>query len=243
MIETVNLSKTYQIGEESVEALKNVSIKINEGEFVSIMGPSGSGKSTFMTLIGCLDTPTSGSLMLDGIDVSKYNDQELSKIRNQKLGFVFQSFNLLGNITALENVALPLFYARTDKNKRNKKAEIALEKVNLENRLHHKPLQLSGGQQQRVSIARALVNEPSLILADEPTGALDTKTSYEIMSLFRDLNNQGKTIIIITHEPDIAQCTKRIILLKDGRVTQDKANEPILDKFLSERKKRTGDLT
>lgn len=242
MLETKALTKIYKVGTQQVTALDNISIKINDGEFVSIMGPSGSGKSTFMTLLGCLDRPSSGQLLLDNQDISKYSEKELSKIRNQKIGFVFQSFNLLNDMNALENVALPLFYSRENKTERLKKAETSLKRVGLGERVRHKPLELSGGQQQRVSIARALVNKPTLILADEPTGALDTKTSYEIMELFTELNNQGVTIIVITHEPDIAKCTKRIIWLRDGQITQDITNVPEIGSLLAN-KKGTGDLT
>ncbi len=241
MIETVDLAKIYKVGNQEVNALKPISLKIESGEFVAIMGPSGSGKSTLMTLLGCLDRPSSGKLLLDNLDVSKYNEKQLAKIRNQKIGFVFQSFNLLNDMNALENVSLPLFYSRMDKSKRLEKAKIALEKVGLVNRMMHKPLELSGGQQQRVSIARALVNTPTLLLSDEPTGALDTKTSYEIMKLFEELNNQGSTIVIITHEPDIAMCTKRIIWLRDGEIVKDIPNKPNLDELIKNRKV-TGDL-
>ncbi|MFN8673931.1 MAG: ABC transporter ATP-binding protein [Candidatus Sericytochromatia bacterium] len=226
MIETIDLTRTYKIGKQEVNALKSTSIKINSGEMVSIMGPSGSGKSTLMTLLGCLDKPTSGKLLIDNQDISKYSEKELSKIRNKKIGFVFQSFNLLNDMNILDNVALPLFYARMKKVERLELAEVALKKVGLGNRLKHKPLELSGGQQQRVSIARALVGNPSLLLADEPTGALDTKTSYEIMALMSELNKQGVTIVIITHEPDIAKCTKRIIMLRDGLIISDNENIP-----------------
>jgi len=188
------------------------------------MGPSGSGKSTLMTLLGCLDTPSSGSLLLDDLDVSTASEVELSGIRNLKIGFVFQSFHLLPDMSALENVALPLFYARRPKQERLQKAQEALEKVGLGDRVHHRPLELSGGQQQRVSIARALVNEPSLLLADEPTGALDTQTSYEIMRLLQELNAQGSTLVIITHEPDISRCCKRIVILRDGLIESDQSN-------------------
>ncbi len=241
MVEAINLSRVYTLGTEKIYALNNVSININEGDFVSIMGPSGSGKSTLMNILGCLDTPTSGVLKLDGEDISKYDERVLAKVRNKKIGFVFQNFNLLNDMTALENVSMPLFYARTTKADRKTKAVNALERVGLGNRMHHKPLELSGGQQQRVSIARSLVNNPSILLADEPTGALDTKTSYEIMTLFKELNEQGTTIIIITHEPDIARCTKRIIWFRDGKVVKDIPNEPVLQHFIDNRK-ATGDL-
>lgn len=242
MIETIALTRTYKIGNQEVHALKNTSIKINEGEMVAIMGPSGSGKSTLMTLLGCLDQPSSGKLLIDNQDISKYTEKELSKIRNKKIGFVFQSFNLLNDMNILENVALPLFYSRVPKEERLNLAEKALKKVGLGNRIKHKPLELSGGQQQRVSIARALVNTPALLLADEPTGALDTKTSYEIMNLLKDLNDQGVTIVIITHEPDIAKCTKRIITLRDGIITSDKKNTPDIEK-LKVLEKSTGELS
>lgn len=242
MIETIALTRTYKIGNQEVHALKKTSIKINEGEMVSIMGPSGSGKSTLMTLLGCLDQPSSGKLLIDNQDISKYSEKELSKIRNKKIGFVFQSFNLLNDMNILENVALPLFYSRVPKEERLNLAEKALKKVGLGNRLKHKPLELSGGQQQRVSIARALVNTPALLLADEPTGALDTKTSYEIMNLLKELNDQGVTIVIITHEPDIARCTKRIITLRDGIITSDKQNTPDIEK-LKVLEKSTGELS
>lgn len=242
MIETIALTRTYKIGNQEVQALKKTSIKINEGEMVSIMGPSGSGKSTLMTLLGCLDQPSSGKLLIDNQDISKYSEKELSKIRNKKIGFVFQSFNLLNDMNILENVALPLFYSRVPKEERLNLAEKALKKVGLGNRLKHKPLELSGGQQQRVSIARALVNTPALLLADEPTGALDTKTSYEIMNLLKELNDQGVTIVIITHEPDIARCTKRIITLRDGIITSDKQNTPDIEK-LKVLEKSTGELS
>lgn len=241
MIETIELTRTYKIGNQEVHALKSTSIKISEGEMVAIMGPSGSGKSTLMTLLGCLDQPSSGKLLIDNQDISKYSEYELSKIRNKKIGFVFQSFNLLNDMNILENVALPLFYSRVKKADRLALAEVALKKVGLGNRLKHKPLELSGGQQQRVSVARALVNTPALLLADEPTGALDTKTSYEIMNLMKELNDQGVTIVIITHEPDIAKCTKRIITLRDGVITSDKQNIPDIEK-LKVLEKSTGDL-
>lgn len=241
MIETINLTKTYKVGNQNVKALRQVCLKIEDGDFVAIMGPSGSGKSTLMTLLGCLDRPTEGSLLLDGIDVSNYNDKALAKVRNEKIGFVFQSFNLLNDMNAVENVALPLFYSRMPKELRLKKASDALEKVVLGSRKDHKPLELSGGQQQRVSIARALVNNPTLLLADEPTGALDTKTSYEIMQLFTELNNQGSTIVLITHEPDIARCAKRILWLRDGEITKDIVNTPNLEELINTRK-ATGDL-
>lgn len=229
------------MGSQEVRALREVSLQIETGELMSIMGPSGSGKSTLMTLLGCLDTPTNGDLILDGANVSRYQEKELAMLRNEKIGFVFQSFHLLNDLTALENVSLPLFYARLPKRVRIEKAIRALEKVGLGNRVDHRPLELSGGQQQRVSIARALVNDPSLILADEPTGALDTRTSYEIMTLLTELNNMGTTIVIITHEPDIAMCTKRIIWLRDGEIVKDVPNQPSLEEFISNRKK-TGDL-
>ncbi|MGV3523156.1 MAG: ABC transporter ATP-binding protein [Candidatus Sericytochromatia bacterium] len=226
MLETRDLVKTYRMAQQEVLALRQVNLRIEAGEMVAIMGPSGSGKSTLMTLLGCLDTPTSGSLHLDGVDVSTASEVELSHIRNLKIGFVFQSFHLLPDMNALENVALPLFYARRPKAERLAKAQAALEKVNLGQRVHHRPLELSGGQQQRVSIARALVNEPALLLADEPTGALDTRTSYEIMRLLQELNAQGTTLVIITHEPDIARCCKRIVILRDGVIESDEVNLP-----------------
>ncbi|MEK7434642.1 MAG: ABC transporter ATP-binding protein [Cyanobacteriota bacterium] len=232
MIEAIKLTKIYNAGNQEVIALNEISLKINAGEFVSVMGPSGSGKSTFMTILGCLDKPTRGQLLIDDTDISKLDEKSLSKIRNKKIGFVFQSFNLLNDMTALENVALPLFYARVKKEERMKRAKESLARVCLENRMNHTPLELSGGQQQRVSIARALVTNPALILADEPTGALDTKTSYEIMKLLDDLNKEKTTIVIITHEPDIANCTKRIIWLRDGKITKDQENESKIDDIL-----------
>lgn len=226
MLITRDLVKTYRMAQQEVHALKSVSLTIEAGEMVAIMGPSGSGKSTLMTLLGCLDTPTSGSLELDGVNVSQATEVELSNIRNLKIGFVFQSFHLLPDMTALENVALPLFYARRPRHERDQKAHESLEKVGLGDRIHHRPLELSGGQQQRVSIARALVNQPALLLADEPTGALDTQTSYEIMRLLQELNQQGTTLVIITHEPDIARCCRRIVVLRDGVIESDQPNEP-----------------
>lgn len=232
MLETQELVKTYRMAQQEVQALKGVSFRIAAGEMVAIMGPSGSGKSTLMTLLGCLDTPTAGKLFLDDIDVSSASEVELSHIRNLKIGFVFQSFHLLPDMTALENVALPLFYARRPKAERLAKAQAALEHVGLGERMDHRPLELSGGQQQRVSIARALVNTPALLLADEPTGALDTATSYEIMRLLQDLNRQGSTLVIITHEPDIARCCKRIMVLRDGLIESDQPNEPWLPEYI-----------
>lgn len=228
MIETIELTKTYRMAAQEVQALRAVSLRIEDGEMVAIMGPSGSGKSTLMTLLGCLDTPTSGQLLLDNIDVSHHQENQLADIRNQKIGFVFQSFHLLGDLTAQENVALPLFYGRVPRAERMARAAEALERVGLRERMDHRPLELSGGQQQRVSIARALVNRPSLLLADEPTGALDTRTSHEIMGLLTELNQQGSTIVLITHEPDIARCCRRILWLRDGRIQSDSPNEPQL---------------
>jgi len=221
LIETHNLWKTYEMGTEKVHALREVSITIDKGEYVAIMGPSGSGKSTLMNLIGCLDTPTQGEYLLNGKKVNQMNDDELANIRNREIGFVFQTFNLLARATAFHNVELPLIYNGSPAAVRREKAELALRKVELGDRMYHKPTELSGGQRQRVALARALVNNPSLILADEPTGNLDSKTSLEIIDLFEELHRQGNTIIIVTHERDIAKRAYRVLSILDGRVATD----------------------
>src|SRR5689334_11995322 len=221
LIETVDLWKSYQMGEEQVHALRGVSIQIERGEYVAIMGPSGSGKSTLMNLIGCLDTPSKGSYLLNNKQVSQMNDNELARIRNEEIGFVFQTFNLLPRATALRNVELPLVYAGVAAKDREGRARRALERVELGARMGHRPNELSGGQRQRVAIARALVNEPSILLADEPTGNLDSKTGEEIMSLFERLHQGGNTILLVTHESDVAAHAYRTIHLRDGRVEND----------------------
>jgi putative ABC transport system ATP-binding protein len=228
LISIQKLNKTYIMGTEKVEALKSVSINIERNEYVALMGPSGSGKSTLMNLIGCLDSPTQGEYWLNDIEVSTMDDGELAEVRNKQIGFVFQTFNLLPRLSSLENVALPLVYAGFSRTERLEKARFALESVGLGDRVNHKPNELSGGQRQRVAVARALVNNPALILADEPTGNLDTKTSYEIMSLFEEIHKKGNTIIVVTHEPDIAQHAHRIIRLRDGLVETDEMNADIV---------------
>src|SRR5467141_3621178 len=222
-IRTEDLWKTYQMGSEEVQALCGIDVEIRRGEYVAIMGPSGSGKSTLMNLIGCLDTPTSGKYWLAGRLVSALDDDELAYIRNKEIGFVFQTFNLLPRATALHNVELPLIYNGTPSEERIEKAKKALERVDLMDRMNHKPNELSGGQLQRVAIARALVNSPSIVLADEPTGNLDSKTGEEIMALFANLHGQGNTIILVTHEHDIAQHAHRIIFIRDGKIASDEA--------------------
>ena len=221
LIATNDLWKTYQMGTEEVHALRGVSISIERGEYVAIMGPSGSGKSTLMNLIGCLDTPTKGTYLLNGKQASQMNDDELARIRNEEIGFVFQTFNLLPRATALHNVELPLIYAGITAKVRRERATTALEKVELGNRMHHRPNELSGGQRQRVAIARALVNNPSILLADEPTGNLDSKTGVEIMGVFQRLHDAGNTIILVTHEPDVAAYARRVISIRDGQVEKD----------------------
>ncbi|MDD7381092.1 MAG: ABC transporter ATP-binding protein [Succiniclasticum sp.] len=216
-----DIVKQFIMGDTVLRALDHVNFSVAEGDFVAIMGPSGSGKSTMMNILGCLDRPTSGKYFLAGREVAGLSDDELAKIRNAKIGFVFQNFNLLPRMTALENVALPLVYAGVEEEERMERARIALESVGLGDRLEHKPAELSGGQRQRVAIARALVNNPAIIMADEPTGNLDTKSSYEIMDIFKELNAKGKTLLLITHEPDIGQQSKRILVMRDGRLNSD----------------------
>ena len=225
IIKVEYLTKVYDTGAIQVEALRNVSLSIEKNEYVAIMGASGSGKSTLMNILGCLDRLTDGKYILDGVDVSTLNDNELAVIRNKKIGFVFQAFNLLPRLSALGNVELPMVYAGLSKSERQIKAKAALEKVGLGDRMHHRPNELSGGQKQRVAIARALVNNPAIILADEPTGNLDTKSSEEIMDIFESLNNEGVTIIMVTHERDIAQHTKRAVVFRDGEIISDKQIE------------------
>jgi putative ABC transport system ATP-binding protein len=228
LISIKNLNRTYIMGLEKVEALKDVSLDIEKNEYVALMGPSGSGKSTLMNLIGCLDSPTRGEYWLNGKEVSTMDDSELAEVRNKEIGFVFQTFNLMPRLSALENVALPLVYAGIGKEERLERARKVLESVGLGDRVMHKPNELSGGQRQRVAVARALVNNPSIILADEPTGNLDTKTSYEIMGLFEQIHKAGNTVILVTHEQDIAQHAHRIVRLRDGLVESDVRNENII---------------
>lgn len=221
LIELKDIMKTYVMGDNIVHALNHVDVTIDYGEFTAIMGASGSGKSTMMNILGCLDRPTSGEYYLDGKEIAGYNDDELAHTRNAKIGFVFQNFNLLSKLTAQANVALPLIYAGVGEEERMERAKKALEAVGLGDRLDHKPMEMSGGQRQRVAIARALINDPPVIMADEPTGNLDTKSSYEIMDIFKKMNEQGKTVIMVTHEPDIAAYCKRVLVMRDGKLVSD----------------------
>jgi len=227
LITIEDIGRKYVIGAETIHALKSVSLSINKGEFVALMGPSGSGKSTLMNILGCLDTPSKGKYILNGIDVSHMSENDLAEVRNSEIGFVFQTFNLLPRNSALENVALPLVYAGINKNDRLDRARKSLENVGLGNRVEHKPNELSGGQRQRVAVARALINNPSIILADEPTGNLDTKTSIEIMGLIEDIHDKGNTIILVTHEEDIALHAHRIVRMRDGLIENDYVNTDI----------------
>ncbi len=226
LIETRDLRRAYRMGEEVVTALAGVSLDIEEGEFVAVMGPSGSGKSTFMNLVGCLDRPDGGSYRLAGEEVSRLSADALAGVRSRRIGFVFQQFNLLERTDAVGNVALPMIYASADRKERRRRAEAALTRVGLGDRMGHTPLQLSGGQQQRVAIARALVNDPSILLADEPTGALDSRTSLDIMALFQALNRDGMTVLVVTHEPDVAEFARRVVRFRDGKVIEDRRQEP-----------------
>ncbi|MCL6219189.1 ABC transporter ATP-binding protein [Zunongwangia pacifica] len=227
VIEIRNIIRNFPLGQEIVKVLKGIDLDINRGEYVAFMGPSGSGKSTLMNLLGCLDTPTGGSYILNGKDVSKMTDSELAEVRNKEIGFVFQTFNLLPRTTALDNVALPMIYAGASKADRKKRAEEVLRNVGLGDRMDHKPNQLSGGQRQRVAVGRALVNKPSIILADEPTGNLDSKTSVEIMNLFDEIHAAGNTVILVTHEEDIAEHAHRVIRLRDGIIESDTRKEVV----------------
>jgi putative ABC transport system ATP-binding protein len=228
LISIKDLRRSYVMGEETVQALKSVSLDIRKNEYVALMGPSGSGKSTLMNLLGCLDSPSAGEYLLNEKNVSSMSDSELAEVRNKDIGFVFQTFNLLPRLSALDNVALPLVYAGASRSDRLARAEKALKSVNLADRMHHKPNELSGGQRQRVAIARALVNNPAIILADEPTGNLDTKTSIEIMALFEEIHKKGNTVILVTHEPDIAAHAHRIVRLRDGLIESDIQNTEII---------------
>tara|TARA_Y100000385_G_C13063958_1_gene625795 strand:+ start:790 stop:1500 length:711 start_codon:yes stop_codon:yes gene_type:complete len=228
IIEIKGLKREFTVGSEVVKALKGVDVSVNKNEYLAMMGPSGSGKSTLMNLLGCLDTPTAGAYNLNGTDVSSLKDDDLAEIRNKEIGFIFQTFNLLPRLTALENVSLPLVYAGFSSEERNNKAKDVLEKVGLGDRMDHRPNQLSGGQRQRVAVARALVNDPSIILADEPTGNLDSKTSLDIMRLFEEIHQMGNTLIVVTHEEEVASHAHRILRLKDGLVASDLTNENIV---------------
>ncbi|RZK42121.1 MAG: ABC transporter ATP-binding protein [Pedobacter sp.] len=244
LITIKDIGRKYVIGSEVIHALKSVSLDIHKGEFVALMGPSGSGKSTLMNILGCLDTPSKGDYILNGTNVSQMSDNDLAEVRNKEIGFVFQTFNLLPRSTSLDNVALPLIYAGAGKKEREERARQALENVGLGNRVTHKPNELSGGQRQRVAVARALINNPSIILADEPTGNLDTKTSIEIMGLLEEIHSKGNTIILVTHEEDIAQHAHRIVRMRDGLVEKDYKNEDVktVSPRLSNLEQRGGDF-
>ena len=229
LIETIGLKKAYSVGNQMVPALKGVSLKVNSGEFIAVMGPSGSGKSTFMNLLGCLDTPSEGKYLLKGNEVSSLSADERARIRNDQIGFVFQSFNLLPRTSAVDNVALPLRYQGLPIRERRRRAAAMLARMGLADRLNHHPSQLSGGQQQRVAIARALICDPAIILADEPTGALDTQTGVEVMAVFQELNRKGMTLVVVTHEPEIAAFTRRHLLFRDGALVSDTQNEAVTD--------------
>ncbi len=231
IIDISDLRRNFKMGDETVHALRGINLQVREGEFITIMGTSGSGKSTFLNILGCLDKPNSGQYLLDGVNVKELSKNELAGIRNHKIGFIFQSYNLLARTTAIENVELPLMYnPKISAAERRERAVTALKRVRLDSRMHHMPNQLSGGQQQRVAIARSLVNNPIILLADEATGNLDTRTSYEVMSLFQELNDNGITIGFVTHEPDIARFSKRTVVLKDGQIIKD---SPVMDRMIA----------